>query len=115
MDGLLRLPSHAVVTSYPVLLKFLASHSCWRISSSTTSIFIFLPIEKFVDLPAHLLREDHQRTLPALVEDALAVALEEFVERGGSKFSLWEIGLWDVDFGSVSDDLAPDRYSLDSF
>jgi hypothetical protein len=74
-----RTPNHhrtAVVTSCPVLLKFLVSHSCWQISSSTTSIFIFLPVEKFVDLPAHLLSEDQQGTLPALVENALAVSLE---------------------------------------
>jgi hypothetical protein len=41
-----------------------------------TSIFIFLSVEKFVDLPAHLPSEDQQGTLPALVQNALAVSLE---------------------------------------
>jgi hypothetical protein len=76
------------VTSCPVLFKFLVSHSCWQISSSTTSIFIFLSVEKFVDLPAHLLSEDQQGTLPALVKNALAVSLEQLVERTRSEFPL---------------------------
>ncbi len=71
-----------------MLLEFLVSHFCWQISSSTTSIFIFLSVEKFVDLPAHLLREDQQGTLPALVKNALAVSLEQLVERSRSEFSL---------------------------
>ena len=76
------------MTSCPVLLKFLVSHSRWQISSSTTSIFIFLSVEKFVDLPAHLLSEDQQGTLPALVKNALAVSLEQLVERSRSEFPL---------------------------
>jgi len=74
--------------SCPVLLKFLMSHSCWQVSSSTTSIFIFPSVEKFVDLPAHLLSEEQQGTLPALVKNALAVALEQLVEGSRSEFPL---------------------------
>lgn len=60
----------------------------WASSSSTTRIFIFISIEKFVDLPAHLLSEDQQGTLPALVKNALAVSLEQLVERSRSEFPL---------------------------
>jgi hypothetical protein len=76
------------VISCPVLLKFLVSHSCWQISPSTTGIFIFLSVEKFVDLPAHLLSEDQQGTLPTLVKNALAVSLEQLIERSRSEFPL---------------------------
>ena len=57
-------------------------------SPSTTSIFIFLSVEKLVDLPAHLLSEDQQGTLPALVKNALAVSLEQLVERSRSELPL---------------------------
>ena len=71
-----------------MLLKFLVSHSRWQISSSTTSIFVFFSVEKFVDLPTHLLGEYQQGTLPALVKNALAVSLEQLVERTRSEFPL---------------------------
>jgi hypothetical protein len=74
--------------SCPRLLKLLSSLSDWASSSSATRIFIFVSVKKFVDLPAHLLREDQERTPAALIEHALAVALEQFVERGGSEFPL---------------------------
>jgi hypothetical protein len=102
-------PLEAQRTSCPASLKLFFSRRSWQISPSTTSIFIFLSVEKFVDLPAHLLREDQQRAFPTLIEYTLRVPLEEFVEHGGSKLSLGGIGLRDFDFGSVADDLAPEQ------
>src|SRR5258705_12965812 len=78
----------AAVTSCTALLKFLVSHSCWRISSSTTRILIFPSVEKFVDLPAHLLSEDQQRALPVPIKYALAVSLEQLVQHSRREFSL---------------------------
>jgi hypothetical protein len=62
------------------------SRSCGQISSSATSIFIFLPIEKLVEFVAHLSGEDQQGTLPALIQHTLRMSLEKLVERGGRKF-----------------------------
>jgi hypothetical protein len=76
------------VTSCPAFLKLLVSHSCWQISSSTTSIFIFLTIEKLVDLPAHLLSEDQQGPFPTLIQHTMRVPLKQLVEHGGRKLPL---------------------------
>ena len=76
------------MTSCPALLKLLVSHSCWEISSSTTSIFLFLTIEKLVDLPAHLLSEDQQGTFPTLIQHTLRVPLKQLVEHGGRELPL---------------------------
>jgi hypothetical protein len=62
------------------------SRSCGQVSSSATSIFIFLPIEKLVEFVAHLSGEDQQGTLPALIQHTLRMSLEKLVERGGRKF-----------------------------
>jgi hypothetical protein len=102
-------PLEAQRTSCPASLKLFFSRRSWQISPSTTSIFIFLSVEKFVDLPTHLLSEDQQRTLPALVKNTLAVSLKQLVERSRSEFPLGGIGLRDFDFGSVADDLAPEQ------
>jgi hypothetical protein len=60
----------------PALLKLLVSHSSWQISPSTTSIFIFLSIEKLIEFVAHLPGEDQQRAFPTLIQHALRVPLE---------------------------------------
>jgi hypothetical protein len=65
------------------------SRSCWQNSSSTTSIFIFLAIEKFIEFVAHLPSEDQQRAFPALVKNTLKVSLEKLVESGGRKLPFW--------------------------
>jgi hypothetical protein len=62
--------------------------SCWLISPSTTSIFIFLAIEKLIEFVTHLSGEDQQGTLPALVMNTLRVPLEKLVQRAGRKLPL---------------------------
>ena len=76
------------MTLFPALLKLLMGRSYWRISFPTTSIFIFLSIEKLIEFVAHLSGEDQQGTLPALIQHTLRVPLEKLVERGGRKLPL---------------------------
>jgi hypothetical protein len=64
------------------------SRACWQISSSTTSILIFLNIEKLIEFVAHLSREDQHGASPVLVNNTLRVSLEKLVERGRRKLPL---------------------------